>query len=178
MRARRLCQGLGQGNRQRSFQSLNFCCARQQFYDPAFHHEELNSLVDIAWQNYRESRKSPRIRKAGPGFADPECELSGEWLDARHKIIAAQKQHESPDVPSRILLIWASPRADQTCPSEQGPTPKWIREWASSIRCPIEYRATVGSRDLGPPSYRHTLESSLFNNSTIGRSALLRRECV
>ena len=97
---------------------------RQRFYDPAFdsREEELKSLAEIAWQNYRESRKSPRTRKAGPGFADPECELSVEWLDARDKIIAAQKQHESRDVRSRILLICASPRTDQTCPSEMSKT--------------------------------------------------------
>ena len=74
---------------------------RQRFYDPAFdaREEELKSLGEIAWQNYRESRKSPRTRKAGPGFADAECDLSIEWVDARDKIIAAQKQH------ARIRMI-------------------------------------------------------------------------
>ena len=103
---------------------------RQRFYDPAFdsHKEELNSLAEIAWQNYTESRKSPRTRKAGPGFADPECELSVEWLDARDKISAAQKQHESNEAPSRILLICASPRTDQTCPSEMSKAFRLIKE--------------------------------------------------
>jgi len=103
---------------------------RQRFYDPAYdaREEELNSLAELAWQNYRESRKSPRTRKAGPGFADPECELSVEWLGAREKIIAAQKQHESPDAPSRILLICASPRTDQTCPSEMSKTFRLTKE--------------------------------------------------
>ena len=103
---------------------------RQRFYDPAFdaREEELKSLGEIAWQNYRESRKSPRTRKAGTGFADPECELSVEWLGAREKIIAAQKQQESPDAPSRILLICASPRTDQTCPSEMSKTFRLTKE--------------------------------------------------
>ena len=103
---------------------------RQRFYDPAFdsHEEELNSLAEIAWQNYTESRKSSRTRKAGPGFADPECESSVEWLDARDKISAAQKQHESKEAPSRILLICASPRTDQTCPSEMSKTFRLIKE--------------------------------------------------
>jgi multimeric flavodoxin WrbA len=97
---------------------------RQRFYDPSFdrREQELSSLAEIAWQNYSESRKSPRTRKAGVGFADPECELSIEWLDARDNVIAAQKQNESPGSPSRILLICASPRTDQTCPSEMSKT--------------------------------------------------------
>ena len=103
---------------------------RQRFYDPAFdaREEELKLLGEIAWQNYRESRKSPRTRKAGPGFADAECDLSIEWVDARDKIIAAQKQHESPDAPARILLICASPRTDQTCPSEMSKTFRLTKE--------------------------------------------------
>jgi len=68
---------------------------RQRFYDPAFNsrEEELKSLAEIAWQNYRESRKSPRTRRAGPGFVDSDCELSIEWLEARNNLIAAQKRH-------------------------------------------------------------------------------------
>lgn len=93
---------------------------RQNFYDPAFEQKraELDAIAEIAWQAYHDSRKSPRSRKAGPGFADPEFELSIEWLEARDKIIAAQKQHEAKDSRTRVLLICASPRTDQTCPSE------------------------------------------------------------
>jgi multimeric flavodoxin WrbA len=103
---------------------------RQRFYDPTFDscEPELNSLAEIAWQNYAESRKSPRTRKAGPGFADPEYELSVEWFDARDKIISAQRQHESPDAASRVLLICASPRTDQTCPSEMSKTFRLTKE--------------------------------------------------
>src|SRR5690242_1588035 len=69
----------------------------QTFYDPAFEQKraELYEIAEIAWEAYNDSRKAPRTRKAGPGFADPEHELSIEWLDAREKIIAAQKQHNS-----------------------------------------------------------------------------------
>lgn len=103
---------------------------RQRFYDPAFssREEELRSLAEIAWQNYHESRKSPRTRKAGPGFVDSECELSVEWLEARNNLIAAQKRHESSDGPSYILLICASPRTDQTCPSEMSKTFRLTKE--------------------------------------------------
>jgi hypothetical protein len=52
-----------------------------------------------------------------PGFADPENELSIEWLNAREKIIEAQKQHDSKESKMRVLLICGSPRTDQTCPS-------------------------------------------------------------
>ncbi|HJT82049.1 MAG TPA: flavodoxin family protein [Chthoniobacterales bacterium] len=97
---------------------------RQNFYDPAFEKAdaELAKIGEIAWKAYHDSRKSPRTRKAGPGFADPEFELSIEWLGAREKIIEAQKRQESPDSPSRVLLICASPRTDQTCPSEMSKT--------------------------------------------------------
>jgi len=96
---------------------------RQNFYDPAFEakKEELDAIGEIAWQAYDDSRKSPRTRKAGPGFADPEHELSVEWLNARDQIMAAQNRHETAKV-SRVLLICASPRTDQTCPSEMSKT--------------------------------------------------------
>src|SRR5213075_2455744 len=55
-------------------------------------------------------------------FADPEDELAIEWLEARERIHAAQKQFEDPGLPSRILLISGSPRTDETCPSEMAKT--------------------------------------------------------
>ena len=96
----------------------------QNFYDPAFEKKraELDAIGEIAWEAYHDSRKAPRTRKAGPGFADPEHELSVEWLDAREKIIAAQKQHDSKESKTRVLLICGSPRTDQTCPSEMSKT--------------------------------------------------------
>ncbi len=96
---------------------------RQNFYDPAFEKREdaLHALGEIAWEAYDDSRKSPITRKAGPGFADPDYEISIEWFEARDKIIAAQKSHDSAKT-SRVLLICASPRTDQTCPSEMSKT--------------------------------------------------------
>jgi multimeric flavodoxin WrbA len=93
---------------------------RKRFDDPAFMSKngELDAIAEIAWDAYHDQRKSPRTRKAGPGFADSEYELSVEWLEARQAIIDAQKRQESPDAASRVLLICASPRTDQTCPSE------------------------------------------------------------
>ncbi|QND58000.1 hypothetical protein [Mesorhizobium huakuii] len=50
---------------------------REQFNDPAFEAAaaELDIIADIAWQAYDDSRKSPRTRKAGKGFADPAYDL-------------------------------------------------------------------------------------------------------
>jgi hypothetical protein len=97
---------------------------RERFYDPAFASKrvELDAIAEIAWEAYDDARKSPRTRKAGTGFADPEYELSVEWLAARQAIIDAQKRQQSADATSRVLLICASPRTDQTCPSEVSKT--------------------------------------------------------
>jgi hypothetical protein len=97
---------------------------RERFYDPAFASKriELDAIAEIAWEAYDDARKSPRTRKAGTGFADPGYELSVEWLAARQAIIDAQKRQQSADATSRVLLICASPRTDQTCPSEMSKT--------------------------------------------------------
>jgi multimeric flavodoxin WrbA len=97
---------------------------KERFYDPAFDPEraQIDRLAEIAWEAYDDHRKSPRTRKAGPGFADPEHELALEWLEAREKILAAQKQFENVGSSSRILLVSGSPRTDETCPSEMAKT--------------------------------------------------------
>src|SRR6266536_4545753 len=97
---------------------------RERFYDPAFASKkvELDAIAEIAWEAYDDARKSPQTRTAGRGFADPEYELSVEWLQARQAIIDAQERQQSPDAASRVLLICASPRTDQTCPSEMSKT--------------------------------------------------------
>jgi len=95
-----------------------------QFYDPAFDaaRSEIERLTSIAWEAYEDGRKSPRTRKAGPEFADPEQKLSVEWLETRERIGEAQREFERRDGASRILLICASPRTDETCPSEMSKT--------------------------------------------------------
>jgi hypothetical protein len=40
----------------------------------------------MAWQAYRDGRKSPRTRKAGERFDDPGYDLSIEWLEAKAAI--------------------------------------------------------------------------------------------
>ncbi len=95
-----------------------------RFYDPAFDpaRSEINRLCEIAWEAYEDSRKSPRSRKAGPEFADAEHELAIEWLETRDRIREAQDRQRAADSRSRILLICASPRTDETCPSEMSKT--------------------------------------------------------
>jgi len=46
----------------------------QQFQDPAYEPlaGELKRIADAAWDAYSHHRKSPKTRKAGPGFADPD----------------------------------------------------------------------------------------------------------
>ena len=96
----------------------------ERFYDPEYQRvdDALERVTDVAWKAYHEYHKSPRTRKAGPGFADPEYELPIEWLDARQRILDAQRAHEDPASPSRILLVCGAARHDQTCQGEMSKT--------------------------------------------------------
>jgi len=96
----------------------------ERFYDPAFAmaRAEMDRLAEIAWDAYDKYRKSPRTRKAGPEFEDPEYKLPIEWLEARARIREAETRQATPGTPSRILLICASPRTDDTCPGEMSKT--------------------------------------------------------
>jgi multimeric flavodoxin WrbA len=93
---------------------------RQSFYDPAFDglQQEIERLGAVAWDGYENSRKSPRTRKAGAEFADPDYDLSIEWLAAKEAIEAAANRQLDPASASRVLLISGAARNDQTCPGE------------------------------------------------------------
>lgn len=93
---------------------------RASFIDPAYRAEDssLKRLEDIAWQAYSEGRKAPFTQKAGPGYADPEYDLSVEWLQTKQRLEAAQIQWANPETLSRVLLICGSARNDGTCPGE------------------------------------------------------------
>src|SRR5262245_51322957 len=80
---------------------------RERFYDPAFGvaEDEIARFVEIAWDGYHEYRKSPRKRRAGRGFADPDYEVPLEWLATRGAIRSAQRAHDDRASPSRLLLI-------------------------------------------------------------------------
>lgn len=102
---------------------------RQRYYDPAFGPvaNDIDRIVAIAWEAYRDSRKAPLTRRAGPGFADPDYELSVEWLAARDAIRRAERRHGSAAAKPRILLVNGSPRSDQTCPGEVSKTWRLVK---------------------------------------------------
>src|SRR6478609_559166 len=97
---------------------------RANFYDPAFEgaKAEIARLEEIAWDAYKEERKAPRTAKAGPGFADPNYDMSIEWREARDRLIAAEKRQKDPATRSRVLVICGSSRNDGSCPGEMSKT--------------------------------------------------------
>ena len=96
----------------------------RSFKDPAFEAvgDALAAVEEVAWTNYRDSRKAPVTAKAGPGFADPDYDLSVEWRASRDRLIAADKHQKDPATRSRVLLINGSARNDGTCPGEMSKT--------------------------------------------------------
>ena len=103
----------------------------QSFMDPAFRAEDdaISRVEELAWDAYHAGRKAPVTRKAGPGYADPDYDLSVEWLEARARIDHAQAAWGNPATPSRVLLICGSSRNDGTCPGEISKTFRMVK-WA------------------------------------------------
>ncbi len=93
---------------------------RAAFIDPAFGAEEqsIARLEAIAWEAYSQGRKAPFTQKAGPGYADPDYDLSIEWVATKQRLDAAQLRWADPATPSRVLLICGSSRNDGSCPGE------------------------------------------------------------
>jgi len=96
----------------------------EAFYDPAYKAESaaIERLEAIAWKAYEEGRKAPITRKAGPGFADPDYNLSVEWHAASERLKQAQARWAEGSTPSRILLVCSSARNDGSCPGEMSKT--------------------------------------------------------
>src|SRR3954467_14759042 len=82
------------------------------FQDPAFDplKDELEAVAGAAWDGYSNNRKSPRTRKAGPGYADPDYDLAVDWIGAREAVETAQREHDDPDQPPCILIVNCSSR--------------------------------------------------------------------
>ena len=101
----------------------------QDFFDPAYQAEQaaLARLEAIAWDAYQQGRKAPVTAKAGPGFADPDYDLSVQWRATRDKLIAAQQAWSQPGTASRVLLVCGSARNDGTCPGEISKTFRLIQ---------------------------------------------------
>lgn len=97
---------------------------RERFADPAFDaaSPQIAAVVEVAWGAYHEYRKSPRTRKAGPAFADPDFDLPVEWLEARDRILEAARRQKDGAGQARILLVCGAARTDQTCPGEMSKT--------------------------------------------------------
>jgi hypothetical protein len=97
---------------------------RSRFVDPAFRplQRELDAIITAAWDGYANSRKAPITRRAGPGFADPDYEISVDWLTAREAVLTAQRRHDDASGTPRILLINGSSRSEHTCPGEMSKT--------------------------------------------------------
>ena len=93
---------------------------RASYVDPAYRAEDqsIARLEEIAWLAYTEGRKSPFTQKAGPGYADPDYDLSSEWVATKKRIQEAQQRWTDPSGPSRVLLICGSARNDGSCPGE------------------------------------------------------------
>jgi multimeric flavodoxin WrbA len=100
-----------------------------RFADPAFGAvgAELDRVAAVAWDTYSRGRKAPVTRKAGPGYADPDYDLSVDWLNAKAAIEAAQVQHDDASGPTRILLINCSSRSEHTCPGEMSKSYRLLR---------------------------------------------------
>jgi len=107
----------------------------EQYRDPGFEAvgAELDAVLEAAWHSYSEYRKSPRTRKAGPGFADPDYDLSLDWLAARDAIRIAEMEHHDASMPTRILVINGSARTDQSCPGEMSKTYRLAKLAQSAI---------------------------------------------
>jgi multimeric flavodoxin WrbA len=119
---------------------------RARFRDPAYLAvaDELGRIEAVAWDAYRASRKAPRTRKAGPGFADPDYDLSVDWLEAQAAIAAAQHVHDDPAGPARYLVISGGARSEHTCPGEVSKTWRLAERAAAALRA----RGTVEVLDL------------------------------
>ena len=114
---------------------------RQRFADPAFEAERpaLERIEEIAWQGYSQSRKSPRTRPAGAGFAEPDYELSEDWLQTRDRLHRAQERWADPATPPdttstewmRAVAFYRSRAYDQ------------LYRWSWS-QAPVEYSEFKG----------------------------------
>lgn len=97
---------------------------RVRFYDPAYAEESaaIKRLEEIAWQALQAGRKAPLTRPAGSGFADPDYEVSTQWLDTRQRLRLAQQRWHESSTPSRVLLVCGSARNDGSCAGEMSKT--------------------------------------------------------
>ena len=106
----------------------------ESFMDPAFRAEDdaISRIEAVAWQAYEEGRKSPVTQKAGAGYADPDYDMSVEWLETKARVDKAQAAWGDVATPSRVLLICGAARNDGTCPGEISKTFRMVK-WADEV---------------------------------------------
>jgi multimeric flavodoxin WrbA len=128
----------------------------QSFHDPRFDplRDDIARLEEVAWQNYCDGRKAPVTVKAGPGFADPEYDLSVEWKEAHDRLQAAERRQKDPSAPSRVLVICGSSRNDGSCPGEMSKTFRMV-EWARTVLELEGIEADVLDLSLVTSAYDH-----------------------
>ncbi|HYC44667.1 MAG TPA: flavodoxin family protein [Burkholderiales bacterium] len=109
---------------------------RELFYDPAYraYDEVIGEMEAIAWSAYCEGRKSPITEKAGPGFADPDFDLSVQWRETRERVRAADARRREASAASRVLVVCASSRNDGTCPGEMSKTYRLAKAVCEQLR--------------------------------------------
>lgn len=109
---------------------------RAAFIDPEFRAEDesIDRLEEIAWLAYTDGRKAPFTQKAGPGYADPDYQLSSDWIATKQRIDAAQKRWSEPSAASRVLLVCGSARNDGTCPGEISKSFRLLRIVEETLR--------------------------------------------
>ncbi len=117
--------------------------ARRRFVDPRFEAagDAVDEIIDVAWKNYLDSRKAPVTRKAGSQYADPQYDLSLDWLRTRTDIRKAAQQHRRKRTRSRVLLICAASRNDKTCPGEISKTwrlTQLARRTLETAKCEVD----------------------------------------
>jgi multimeric flavodoxin WrbA len=101
----------------------------QRFADPAFDavRQDIERIMEVAWDGYVQYRKAPRTIAAGNAFTDQTYQLSLDWLEARAAIQAAAARHSDRTLSSQVLIINGSPRSEHTCPGEMSKTYRLVQ---------------------------------------------------
>ena len=82
--------------------------ARARFYDPTFAAvaPEIEKIIEVAWKNYTEYHKSPRIRRAGRAVWSTECVyFAGVSSNSRMLRSANLARSESKPAVASVLLV-------------------------------------------------------------------------
>jgi hypothetical protein len=138
---------------------------RDAYFDPI----SLDQSI-VGWRclaDYQVGRKAPITQKAGPGYADPDYDLSVEWVATKLRIDEAQRRWADAKSPSRVLLICGSARNDGTCPGEI----------SKSFRLLAMAREILQQADIEVDVLDLSLLTSEYGETFIRARAACRRQC-